>query len=131
MILIPVVALIVGVIIGLLVKVDTYGWSVYMGVAVIAGIDSVCGGSRSALEGKFRTDVFVTGFIANILLSVGLIWLGDRVGVSFILVVAIVLGMRIFTNLSVMRRMALTMINDARQRRARRKEELAAQPPNA
>jgi small basic protein len=130
-ILIPVVALIVGVIIGLLVKVDTYGWSVYMGVAVIAGIDSVCGGSRSALEGKFRTDVFVTGFIANILLSVGLIWLGDRVGVSFILVVAIVLGMRIFTNLSVMRRMALTMINDARQRRARRKEELAAQPPNA
>lgn len=129
MILIPVVALIVGVIIGLLVKVDTYGWSTYMGVAVIAGIDSVCGGSRSALEGKFRTDVFVTGFIANILLSVGLIWLGERVGVSFLVVVAIVLGMRIFTNLSVMRRMALTMIQDARQKQARKREDLAAQPP--
>ena len=128
MILIPIVALVVGVIIGALLKFDTSGWSVYMGVGVIAGLDSVCGGSRSALEGKFRTDVFVTGFLSNILLSAGMLWLGERIGVSLFLVVAIVLGARIFNNLSVMRRMALTMVSDARQR-SRKREELATQAP--
>ena len=99
-----------------------------MGVAVVAGLDSVCGGSRSALEGKFRTDVFVTGFVSNIVVSIALLWLGDRIGVSLFLVIAIVMGTRIFNNLSVMRRIALTLISDARQK-AKAREELAAQPP--
>lgn len=128
MILIPVVALIVGVILGILLQVETSGWAVYMGVAVVAGLDSVCGGSRSALEGKFRTDVFVTGFVSNIVVSIALLWLGDKIGVSLFLVIAIVMGTRIFNNLSLMRRMALTLIGDARQK-AKMREDLAAQPP--
>lgn len=118
MILIPIVALLVGVLLGFLFASPmTPLLGTYLGMAVIAGLDSVTGGSRSALEGKFQTDVFVTGFIANILIAFFLAWLGDKIGVNLFLVAAIVLGSRIFTNLSLMRRYALTRWHDSRQRR--------------
>jgi small basic protein len=124
LILIPILALIVGVLIGIQFKEET-PLGPYMGVAVIAGIDSICGGLRSAIEGKFRADVFITGFFSNIVISVALLLLGERIGVSLILVVAVVLGGRIFNNLSMMRRMGLTYLADRSARRKR--EETAGQ----
>jgi small basic protein len=123
-ILIPILALIVGIIVGGLLNVDVHGFAPYLGVAVVAGLDSVFGGSRSAIEGKFRTDVFVTGFLSNIVISVGLLWLGSKIKVDLFLVIALVLGTRIFNNLSVMRRMGLTYLSDLRAKRQR--EELTA-----
>lgn len=128
MILIPLLALAVGIALGFLIRVPLSGiYGIYMGVAVIAGLDSVLGGTRSAIEGKFQTDVFVTGFIANIIAAFALAWLGDRIGIDLYFVAVIVMGWRIFTNLSLIRRFLLTKWHDARQRKKLEDEQQAQQ----
>lgn len=118
MILIPVVALILGVILALQFVGPVKGpYGQYLAVACLAGLDSVCGGIRSGLEGKFHNDVFVTGFFANVLIAFFLAWLGDQIFIDLFLAVALVLGARIFTNLSLIRRYLLTKFQDARERK--------------
>jgi small basic protein len=89
----------------------------YLAVACLAGFDTICGGFRGGLEGKFRTDVFVTGFLSNVLIAFFLAWLGDQIYINLFFAVALVLGARIFTNLSLIRRFALTKWQDARERK--------------
>ena len=89
----------------------------YLAVACLAGFDTICGGVRSGMEGKFRTDVFVTGFLSNVLIAFFLAWLGDQIYINLFLAVALVLGARIFTNLSLIRRFALTKWQDAQERK--------------
>lgn len=95
----------------------------YLAVACLAGLDSLCGGLRSVMEGKFHTDVFVTGFIANIVIAFFLAWLGDQIGVNLFLAAVLVMGSRIYTNLSLMRRFGLTRIQDARARKALQEQQ--------
>ncbi len=118
MILVPILALIIGIFLGTVIKAPVNSdVAAYLGVVCLAGLDSVCGGSRSGLEGKFHTDVFITGFFANILIAVFLVWLGTRININMYLVAALVFGARIFNNLSLIRRMALTRWQDAKQRK--------------
>ncbi|MEA2552274.1 MAG: hypothetical protein QOJ65_450 [Fimbriimonadaceae bacterium] len=98
--------------------------AIYLAVACLAGLDTVLGGIRSGMEGKFHTDVFVTGFISNILIAFFLAWLGDKIFINLYLAVALVLGARIFTNLSLIRRFLLTKWQDARERK-RLQQDLA------
>lgn len=118
MILIPIIALLIGILLGhqMLQPVKGPAGS-YLAVAVIAGIDTVFGGLRSALEEKFRTDIFVTGFFSNMLIAFFLAWLGDQIGINLFLAAALVLGSRVFTNLSLIRRILITQWQEARQRR--------------
>ncbi|MCB8933581.1 MAG: small basic family protein [Fimbriimonadaceae bacterium] len=88
----------------------------YIAVACLAGLDTVCGGIRSGLEGKFHNDVFITGFISNVLIAFFISWLGDQIGINLFLAAALVLGSRIYTNLSLIRRYALTKWQDSRER---------------
>lgn len=119
MILIPILAMLVGALIAVIVVLPIHDQIIaqYLAVACLAGLDTVLGGIRSGLEGKFHTDVFTTGFISNILIAFFLAWLGDKMGINLSLAVALVLGARIFTNLSLIRRFLLTKWQDARERR--------------
>lgn len=76
----------------------------YLSLAALAGIDSLVGGIRSATEGKFRSDVFVSGFLANTLLAAFLAYLGELLGQNLALAAVVALGGRIFVNLSIIRR---------------------------
>ncbi len=77
----------------------------YLSLAVLAGLDSVFGGIRSGVERRFRSDVFLSGFLVNMLLAVLLVYLGEQIGVPDLYLAAVVtLGGRIFLNLSVIRR---------------------------
>ena len=89
----------------------------YLAVSCLAGFDTVCGGIRAGLEDKFRREVFVTGFISNVLIASFIAWFGEQIYINLFLAVALVLGARIFTNLSLIRRFALTRWQDARERR--------------
>src|SRR5436305_8262581 len=111
--------MLVGALIAVIIVLPIHNQQVaqYMAVACLAGLDTVLGGIRSGLEGKFHTDVFTTGFISNILIAFFLAWLGDRMGINLYLAVALVLGARIFTNLSLIRRFLLTKWQDARERK--------------
>ena len=84
------------------------GLAPYISLAALAGLDSICGGVRSGLEGKFHDDIFLTGFLMNTLLSAGLAYLGDRIGVDLFLAAVVMLGGRVFLNLSLIRRYYLT-----------------------
>lgn len=82
----------------------------YLSLAALAGLDSIFGGIRAGLEGKFHDDIFLTGFLVNVLLSAALAYLGDRIGVDLFLAAVVVLGSRVFLNLSLIRRYWLTQI---------------------
>jgi len=118
-ILIPIVALILGAMIAIAINVPAvpgiYGQ--YLAIACLAGFDTICGGIRAGMEDKFRRAVFVSGFISNVVIASFLAWLGFKIYINLFLAVALVLGARIFTNLSLIRRYGLTKWEDARERR--------------
>ncbi|MFI5385552.1 MAG: small basic family protein [Fimbriimonadales bacterium] len=124
--LLPVVALLLGAALAFVLHVGPQGGltGMYMAVACLAGLDTICGGIRSGLEGKFTNEVFVSGFVSNIIIAFLLAWLGDRIGIDLFLVIALVFGARILQNLSLLRRMLLTRWQDAREKK--RLQELAA-----
>jgi small basic protein len=80
----------------------------YLSLATLAGMDSVFGGMRAGLDGKFKNDIFLSGFVVNMVLAVALAFLGDQIGVTDLYLAAVVtLGGRIFLNLSLIRRQLL------------------------
>lgn len=100
----------------------------YLSVAALAGLDTVFGGVRAGIEGRFQNDIFASGFVLNTLLAAGLAWLGDRIGVNLALVAVLVLGSRVFLNLSLIRRYYL---NKRAMARSRQQEEGAASQAQA
>jgi small basic protein len=128
-ILIPILALVIGIALPFFFKAaPLQGWAgQYLAVACLAGIDTICGGIRTGLEQKFRSDVFITGFVVNVSIAFGLAWLGDRIGINLFLVAALVLGQRIFNNLSIIRRQKLTKWQSDRERRKLAEEQAAVQ----
>lgn len=90
--------------------------SSYVSLAALAGLDSVFGGIRAGIEGKFHDDVFYSGFLVNTLLAALLAYLGDQIGVDLLLAAVVALGGRIFLNLSLIRRYLLTQTMLSRKR---------------
>lgn len=82
----------------------------YLSLATLAGLDTVFGGIRAGIEGRFQDDIFVSGFVLNTLLATGLAFLGDKIGVDLFLAAVVALGTRVFLNLSLIRRYYLTKI---------------------
>jgi small basic protein len=79
-------------------------YSQYLSLAALAGLDSLIGGVRAGTEGKFKSDVFISGFLTNTLLAAFLAYLGDLMGQPLGLAAVVALGGRIFVNLSIIRR---------------------------
>lgn len=124
MILIPIIALLVGVLVGQLIQepVESAA-SVYVAIAALAGLDSVFGGTRSALEQRFQTDLFLTGFIFNILVAFSLVWLGETIGLNLVLAAVVFFGFRLFGNVSLLRRLVLSRLEEMRRKRRLAAEE--------
>src|SRR5579862_7233066 len=117
----PIASLVAGFALGYEVLVRSHvevpaEFAVYLSVAALAGLDTVFGGIRAGIEGRFQNDIFASGFLLNTLLAAGLAWLGDRIGVSLALVAVIALGSRVFLNLSLIRRYYLNKFAMARTR---------------
>ncbi len=87
----------------------------YLSLATLAGLDTVFGGIRAGIEGRFQDDIFVSGFILNTLMAAGLAFLGDKIGVDLFLAAVVALGTRVFLNLSLIRRYYLTRAALARR----------------
>ena len=116
---VPVVAGIVGFLVVYLSRFSIPpGYAPYLSLAALAGLDAVCGGVRSGLEGKFSDDIFLSGFLINTVLSAFLAWLGDRIGVDLFLAAVVLLGGRVFLNLSLVRRYWLTHLQLSRKKEA-------------
>ena len=102
------IGLIVGIIIGIVWKVNIPDkFSPYISVAILACLDSVFGAIRSSLSKSFEADIFISGFFGNAVLAAGLAYLGDKLGVPIYLAAVIVFGGRIFDNFAIIRRVLL------------------------
>lgn len=105
--MIPLIALLVGAIIGLVVQPTVPAVLLpYLPVAVVAALDAIFGAVRARLEGTFSERIFLVSFFTNVVLAVFLVYLGDQLGVGGELstAVVVVLGVRIFSNLGAVRR---------------------------
>jgi len=105
MLLLPILALIVGFALVYIWGVTIpIAYSDYVAVAILAGLDSVFGGLRAALEKRFQQGIFVSGFFTNVAVAALLAYSGDRLGVNLYLAAVVALGVRIFSNLGAIRR---------------------------
>lgn len=105
--MIAALALVVGVLLGLLVEPVVPLWlQPYLPIAVVAALDAVFGGIRARLDGIFDSKVFVVSFVSNVLVAALIVFLGDKLGVGGQLStgVVVVLGIRIFGNAAAIRR---------------------------
>jgi small basic protein len=102
----PILGFLVGFLVVLRLPTEVpYDYGSYLSLATLAGMDSIFGGIRAGLDGKFRNDIFLSGFVVNMVLAVLLAFLGDQIGVTDLYLAAVVtLGGRIFLNLSLIRR---------------------------
>lgn len=102
-----ILALAVGVLAGLLLRIGVpVALLTYLGVAVLAALDSCLGGGRAALERTFSDRVFVFGFITNTLMAAFIVFVGERIGVRELYLAAVVaFGVRLFNNLGIVRRL--------------------------
>lgn len=71
----------------------------YLSIALLAALDSVFGGLRASLEGRFDPVTLLTGLVSNAILAAGLTLLGDKLGVPLYYAALFALGYRMFQNL--------------------------------
>ena len=103
--MIPILGLMVGIIIGVMVKVPISPlMGRYLGIALLAALDSAFGGLRASIEKKFNDRLFIVGFISNTLMAVFIVYLGDNLGVELYLAAVVAFGVRLFQNLAIIRR---------------------------
>ena len=102
-----VLGLIIGVVLGVFVKPDIpIILQPYLPIMVVAALDALLGAARAYFERSFSDKVFVISFISNVVNATLLVFLGNQLGVGSQLqtAVIVVLGIRIFSNVSAIRR---------------------------
>lgn len=108
-----VVGLVIGIGIGLNLPVFLpAAYAKYLGIAILAALDSVFGGIRAALEEKYDNVVFLSGFIGNALMAALLVFIGDRLGVEIYIAAVVAFGVRLFHNLGIIRRYLMGRKNE-------------------
>lgn len=103
----PILALTIGFVAVILLKVPVSSdYAQYVGVAVVAGFDSIIGAIRSAVEGRFNDRIFVSGFFINALVAAGLLFLmGNFLKIQYVAIaIMVALFIRIFNNIGFIRR---------------------------
>ena len=98
------IGMILGAITGMYAPVVPYTYSTYLAIAIIAAMDTVFGGITAAIKKNFDLKVFVSGFFGNAILSILLVYLGQKLNVDIYLAAIFVFVSRMFTNLSIIRR---------------------------
>ncbi len=68
------------------------------------------GAIKSNFEDNYDNVIFITGFIGNAILAILLTYIGEKLGVSLYYVAVLVFGMRLFNNLSIIRRYIINNI---------------------
>lgn len=104
----PVLGLLAGIFVGLALGFSVpAAYARYAAIAILAAMDSVLGGIRADMEGRFDNRIFLSGFFSNVLLAGLLTYLADRLGVELYMAAIVAFGVRIFDNLTAIRRRLL------------------------
>jgi small basic protein len=102
---VPLLFLAVGLVIGLQLNFTVpQEYARYTAVGILAALDAILGAVRAELNKAYSNRIFISGFLSNIVLAVGLTYLGDRLGVDLSLAAVVAFGVRLFDNLAIIRR---------------------------
>lgn len=94
-----------------------YTFTEYIAVAILAFLDSLFGGISSNMQKKFSMAIFISGFFLNALIAMFLVYLGQKLNVDIYLAAVIVFTTRLFTNLSIIRRIVIENMEKKRLKR--------------
>ena len=109
-IIIPIIALLLGLCAYFIPIKPKAIWASYLSLGVLAAMDSVIGGIKAYLEGKFKDNLFFISFIFNTLIAAFLAFLGDKIGLNLFLAALIALGGRLFVNISIIKNLIINKI---------------------
>ena len=99
------IAVLLGILAGLFVPYNlSNDTQPYVAVGILAALDTVFGGIWSNLQKRIKVGMFVSGLICNALIAILFTFMGDKLGIDLSLAVVVVFGVRIFNNLSSIRR---------------------------
>ncbi|MEL7624167.1 MAG: small basic family protein [Clostridiales bacterium] len=129
--LIPIIGLALGIYSGQFLHIEIPAEMVkYLSIAIMAALDSVFGGIRSLYEKKFDGLMMMTGFFTNALLAAALAYIGDMLGVDLYYAAVFAFGVRLFSNLSMIRHYIISGLRekDRLYRLARQEKKAAAKP---
>ena len=94
---VTVCGLVLGIVIGILRPVHISAvYSKYVGLALLAGMDSILGGIKGYLKDTFDPTVFFSGFLINSLVAALLGYLGDQLVIDLYLAAVVVFGSRMY-----------------------------------
>ena len=102
--LVIIIACLLGAIVGLNAPINSYTYSSYLAIAIVAALDSVFGGIASVINKKFDIKIFISGFFGNAILAILLTVLGQKLNVDIYLAAIVVFVWRMFMNLGTIRR---------------------------
>ncbi|MBT5016156.1 small basic family protein [Candidatus Peregrinibacteria bacterium] len=104
-----ILGLIIGILIGYVLKVDIpIEYTKYTAVVIIGLLDALLGAVRADVsKNDYNSLIFVSGLFFNIVLAVGITYLGDRLGLDLYLAATVVFTYRIFLNVGIIRRALL------------------------
>lgn len=103
--MLPLFGLLLGILLGLIIKIPVPALYVrYLGIAVLAALDTAFGGLQASLEKNFNERLFVSGFLSNTLVATFIVYLGDKLGIELYLAAVVAFGVRLFQNLALIRR---------------------------
>lgn len=107
--MVELIGLVAGVILGVIWPFHIpASMTLYVGVGLLAALDSALGGVRSRLKGEFQMSIFLSGTIGNAVIAVFLTYLGQKMGIPMYLAAVVVFGTRMFQNFGEIRREVLT-----------------------
>ncbi len=121
-----VIAVLTGILLGIFIPYNLSADTLpYVAVAIIAALDSVFGGVVANLNKKFNMNVFLMGLVSNAILAIFLTYIGNLLGISLNFAVIIVFGVRMFNNLTIIRRLAFDVYFEKRVKLKRNEKVLS------
>lgn len=97
--------LLFGIFLGFIVQVPVDGK--ISAVIIMASADSICGGIAAKMHLTFNDTILIGGFLTNLIFGLILILLGNFLGVDLYYIALLILGLRIFKNISAVKEIFL------------------------
>lgn len=111
--------ILVGIIIGLSVNLTIpVEYIKYTAVIIIGILDALFGAvkAQETKQEEYNSTIFLVGLLFNIILALAITLLGERLGLDLYLAVTVVFTLRIFSNLSLVRRTLIDIIVKKKKR---------------
>jgi small basic protein len=95
----------------------------YTAVTLLGIMDALFGAIRAEVSrDQYDAVIFVTGLCFNIILALGITYLGDKMGLDLYLAATVVFTFRIFSNVGITRRAVLNTLLEKRKKNLEKNE---------